>query len=128
MCVCSGRSTSSYAIADAAVGRKGRQLVANNRSVVAEGSATPPVGVVSSVQLDPDTVDRAITGLLAVAGKVRDISQLVCRCVCVCVCVCVTSLFMDYSEVVYLLLLLLLLLQSHLLHGIVCDLLLVHHH
>ncbi len=42
----------------------GRQLVANNRSVVAEGSATPPVGVVSSVQLDPDTVDRAITGLL----------------------------------------------------------------
>ncbi len=48
---------------------------------------------------------------------------------CVCVGVCVTSLFMDYSKVVYLLvdllllLLLLLLLQSHLLHGIVCDLL-----
>ena len=67
----------------------GRQLVANNRSVVAEGSATPPVGVVSSVQLDPDTVDRAITGLLAVAGKVRDVSQLVGVCVCVCACVCV---------------------------------------
>ncbi len=67
----------------------GRQLVANNRSVVAEGSATPPVGVVLSVQLDPDTVDRAITGLLAVAGKVRDVSQLVGVCVCVCACVCV---------------------------------------
>ncbi len=47
----------------------GRQLFANNRAMVAEGSATPPVGVVSSVQLDPDTVDRAITGLLAVVGK-----------------------------------------------------------
>ncbi len=50
-------------------------------------------------------------------------------CVCVRVGVCVTSLFMDYSEVVdllvdlLLLLLLLLLLQSHLLHGIACDLL-----
>ncbi len=46
-------------------------------------------------------------------------------CACACVCRCVSdNLFMDYSEVVYLLLLLLLLLlQSHLLHGIVCDLL-----
>ncbi len=68
-----------------------RQLVANNRSVVAEGSTTPPVGVVSSVQLDPDTVDRAITGLLAVAGKVRDVSQLVGVCVCVCVCLTIFS-------------------------------------
>ncbi len=74
-----------------------RQLVANDRSVVAEGSATPPVGVVSSVQLDPDTVDRAITGLLAVVGKVRDVSQLVG--VCVCVCVWCDNLFMDCSEV-----------------------------
>ena len=54
-----------------------QQLVSSNKPVLT-GAGTPSVGVVPSVQLDPDTVDRAITGLLAIAGKVRDVSQLVC--------------------------------------------------
>ncbi len=92
--MCSGWSPSSYAITEAAVGRKDH-CCGDTRSTTCcqqqvgggRGIATPPVGVVSSVQLNPDTVDRAITGLLAVAGKVRDVSQLVGVCVCVCVCV-----------------------------------------
>ncbi len=56
----------------------GRQLVANNRSVMAEGSATPPVGFISAA-------GPRYCGLLAVVGKVRDVSQLVGVCVCVCV-------------------------------------------
>lgn len=59
------------------VERLSQQLVSSNRPVQS-GETTPSVGVISSVQMDPDIVDRAITGMLASAGKVQDVSQLVC--------------------------------------------------
>jgi len=64
-----------------AVEKLSQQLVASNKTALAGASAAdnaaPCVGVVSVVQMDFETVDLAITGILAIAGKIQSVSQLV---------------------------------------------------
>ena len=63
-----------------AVEKLSQQLVACNKPALAGASAddtAASVGVVSVVQIDSEAVDLAITGILAVAGKIQNVSQLV---------------------------------------------------